>query len=43
VAPGLHAARRGRLDSRVMDIVYIAFILVLFGLVGLMAVGVERL
>jgi hypothetical protein len=35
--------RRARLDSRRMDIVYVGLILVLFALVGLMAVGVDRL
>jgi hypothetical protein len=42
-AAGLHAARRARADRRGMDIAYVALILVLFGLVGLMAVGVDRL
>jgi hypothetical protein len=42
-ACGLHVARRRARDIRAMDIVYIALILVVFGLVGLMAVGVDRL
>jgi hypothetical protein len=40
-------SRYGRLapapDDRAMDIVYVGLILVLFGLVGLLAVGVDRL
>lgn len=39
----LYAGPRRALDTRHMDIVYVGLILVLFALVGLMAVGVDRL
>jgi hypothetical protein len=41
------AARNGRLvrapEDQAMDIVYVGLILALFGLMGLMALGVDRL
>jgi hypothetical protein len=42
-AVALHIGRRAGLDSRGMDIVYVGLILAVFALVGLMAIGVDRL
>jgi hypothetical protein len=39
----LYVEPRRAPDTRRMDIVYVGLILVLFALVGLMAVGVDRL
>jgi hypothetical protein len=43
LALSLYVGLRQPPDTRAMDIVYVGLILVLFALVGLMAVGVDRL
>jgi hypothetical protein len=43
LAFSLYVRLRGGRDTRPMDIVYVGLILVLFALVGLMAIGADRL